>query len=168
MIVTTEGRDPARNPPPLRTPARQRRTREYPVAVLVNHSSASGAELMSAALQDLKRAVLVGTTTFGKGSVQSIIPGDNGTAIRLTTAKYFSPSHRPIHEVGITPDIVCDLTPEEEKRIMEDQAARGSAAPDPRAMAQLGDRQLERAATALRGLLLLRAAPVKEPAKEGK
>ena len=68
---------------------------------------------MAGCLQDLRRAVIVGEQTFGKGSVQSVIQLQDGAALRLTTAKYYTPSHKVIHEKGITPDIVIPLTPEE-------------------------------------------------------
>jgi len=157
-VVTTEGRPGAENPPPLRTPARQRRARAYPLIVLVNHNSASASELVSGALQDLGRAVIVGTTTFGKGSVQSIIPSDRGTAIRLTTARYFTPSHKMIHGVGITPNLIATLTPEEEKHLFESFRDRALAKPDPSSLVKGGDRQLERAITALKGILAYKPA----------
>ena len=163
-VVTTEGRPGASNPPALRTPGRQRRVRPYPITVLVNHNSASAAELVAGALQDLGRAVIVGTTTFGKGSVQSIIPGDRGTAIRLTTARYFTPSHKMIHGVGIIPNLIATLNPEEEKRVFESFRDRTLSQPDPTALAKLGDRQLERAITALNGILAYKAVTV--PAKK--
>jgi carboxyl-terminal processing protease len=159
-VVTTEGRDPAKNPPPLKTAARQRRARTWPMALLVNHASASGAELMAGALQDLGRAVIIGTTTFGKGSVQSIIPGDNKSAVRLTTARYFTPKHRAIHEKGIVPDIIAPLTTAEESKLM-DYWRKAPADPDPVRLAKLGDRQLERAVTALKGVLVYRGGQKK-------
>ena len=158
-VVSTEGRPGATNPPALRTPARQRRVRPYPITVLVNHNSASAAELVAGALQDLARAVITGTTTFGKGSVQSIIPGDRGTAIRLTTARYFTPSRKMIHGVGITPNLIATLTPGEEKRVFESFRDRTLSQPDPTVLAGLGDRQLERAITALNGILAYKAQP---------
>ena len=163
-VVTTEGRPGASNPPALRTPARQRRVRPYPITVLVNHNSASAGELVAGALQDLGRAVIVGTTTFGKGSVQSIIPGDRGTAIRLTTARYFTPSHKMIHGVGITPNLIATLSPDEEKRVFESFRDRTLSQPDPATLSNLGDRQLERAITALNGILAYKSvtAPVKK------
>ena len=161
VVVTTEGRDAAKNPPPLKTPARQRRSRTYPLAVLVNHASASGAELMAGALQDLGRAVIVGTTTFGKGSVQSIIPGDNKSAIRLTTAHYFTPKHRAIHEKGVVPDIIAPLTADEEAKLMDYLRKAPEGGSDPVRLARLGDRQLERAVTVLQGVMALRALPKK-------
>ena len=77
-----------------------------PMVVLVNGGSASASEIVSGALQDHKRAVLMGTQTFGKGSVQTILPLGNDTAIKLTTARYYTPSGRSIQVKGITPDIV--------------------------------------------------------------
>lgn len=163
-VVTTEGRPGASDPPALRTPGRQRRVRPYPITVLVNHNSASAAELVAGALQDLGRAVIVGTTTFGKGSVQSIIPGDRGTAIRLTTARYFTPGHKMIHGVGIIPNLIATLSPEEEKRVFESFRDRTLSQPDPTALTKLGDRQLERAITALNGILAYKT--VTAPAKK--
>ncbi|RYD38221.1 MAG: S41 family peptidase [Verrucomicrobiaceae bacterium] len=172
-VVSIEGRPGAQNPPPLLTPARQRRVRSWPMTVLVNHGSASASELVSGALQDLGRAVIVGTTTFGKGSVQSIIPSGRGTAIRLTTARYFTPGHHPIHGHGITPNLISTLTAGDEKRIFEYFRDHGAAQPDPAALAKLGDRQLERAVTALRGILAYKpsgaaatAAPAPAPASD--
>jgi len=76
-----------------------------PLIVLINNGSASAAEIVAGALQDQKRAVLLGDTTYGKGSVQSIIPLNNKGAIRLTISKYYLPSGRSIAEIGVTPDI---------------------------------------------------------------
>ncbi len=156
VVATTEGRSASQNPPPYKTPARKRRERTYPLIVLVNHGSASGAELMAGALQDLGRATILGTTTFGKGSVQSIIPGEDGTAVRLTTARYFTPKHRLIHGLGITPDILAPSSPEEEKRLMEFYRDQSKPNRDLLLIAKLGDSQLERAATALQGALTWR------------
>ena len=76
-----------------------------PLIVLINNGSASAAEIVAGALQDQKRAVLLGETTYGKGSVQSIIPLKNKGAIRLTVSKYYLPSGKSISEVGVHPDI---------------------------------------------------------------
>lgn len=80
----------------------------YPMMVLVNQGSASASEIVAAAMQDWGKAVIIGTTTFGKGSVQTILPLSDGSGLRLTTAKYYTPRGESIHMVGVKPDIVVD------------------------------------------------------------
>lgn len=84
---------------------------EFPIVVLVNNGSASASEIVAGALQDHKRAVVLGTKTFGKGSVQTILPLDDSSALRLTTARYFTPKGRSIQATGIVPDIVMENAP---------------------------------------------------------
>ena len=116
LVVFTRGRD---NRMERAYRARARDTfPAVPMAVLINGYSASASEIVAGALQDNRRAVLVGEKSFGKGSVQSVLPQDGGTAIRLTTAKYYTPSERVIHDVGIEPDVVVPMSVENWRNIL--------------------------------------------------
>ena len=107
-VVTTRGRE-GESAEPMKTPDRQRRIRDYPVVVLLDRMSASASELTAGALQDLKRATIVGEVSYGKGSVQNIIKMGGGTALRLTIATYHTPSGNTPHRKGITPDVAVVL-----------------------------------------------------------
>lgn len=114
-IVSTKGRRPSQS---TVTKSRQdpHEFLDWPVVVLINHGSASGSEIFAGALKDNKRGVILGTKSFGKGSVQSVIPLPDGSGIRLTTSKYFTPSGVSIHGTGIEPDIVIKrIAPPEQK-----------------------------------------------------
>lgn len=134
---------------------------DIPMVVLVNAGSASASEIVAGALQDHNRAILVGEKTFGKGSVQSVLPMDEGAALRLTTARYYTPANRMIHEKGIEPDIVVPMSPDDWRALMlqrareentlaiEDEASEGAA--------HVSDVQLERAVSILKGIMTYQA-----------
>lgn len=103
---------------------------DFPIIVLVNEGTASASEIVSGALQDHKRAIIVGTRSFGKGSVQTIIPLNDGNGIKLTTAKYYTPSGRSIQEKGIAPDVEVllqknnDKTQDNAKQVIREENLR--------------------------------------------
>ncbi|PYM17201.1 MAG: peptidase S41 [Candidatus Rokuibacteriota bacterium] len=136
LVVYTEGRIRNQN---MRFSAHAKKAyTQIPMVVLVNQGSASASEIVAGALQDYQRAMIVGTQTFGKGSVQTIIPLSDGSGLRLTTAKYFTPKGRSIHGKGIAPDIVVEAPKE--------PAGKDRPLPNPDPLEELKkDVQLQRA-----------------------
>ncbi len=102
LVVYTEGRDEGSRQEFRATPSDQA---QYPMVILINEGSASASEIVAGALQDQRRALVVGMPSFGKGSVQTVYPLEDGSGLRLTTALYYTPAGRSIQEVGIAPDI---------------------------------------------------------------
>jgi carboxyl-terminal processing protease len=156
LIVSTEGRTGPLKSEKYKATGRD----EYPhlhVAILVNKWSASASEIVSGCLQDVKRAYIVGERTFGKGSVQSIMPLSDGTALRLTTAKYYTPSHKVIHEHGITPDAQVPMTQEEEEALYLKRVLGGFDSLEDEQKDKINefqDRQLDRATDYLKGQII--------------
>lgn len=105
-IVSTKGRHLAQDMNTLSEGPNTEKILDWPIAILINQGSASGSEIFAGALKDNKRAIIVGEQSFGKGSVQSVLPLPDGSGLKLTTSKYFTPSGVSIHGTGITPDII--------------------------------------------------------------
>ena len=167
LIVSTQGRKPddredyraESEGAPLR----------LPVAVLINAGSASAAEIVAGALKDTGRAVIVGERSYGKGSVQSIFKLKNGEGLRLTTARYFTPSGVSIHEKGIAPQVEVVMTPEEDNKLRIQRArydmGRAKEFTERFGFTLIEDRQLQAALDVLKGVSILadRSAPVGSP-----
>jgi carboxyl-terminal processing protease len=156
LVVSTEGRNPTQNTA-RKAAGRGDEIKGVPIAVLVNFGSASAAEIVSGCLQDLERAIVIGEQTFGKGSVQSVVELEGGAALRLTTAKYYTPSHKVIHEKGITPDVEVLLTDDEERDILTRRAPGGVESlegEERKRVEDSRDPQLDRATDLLKGINL--------------
>ena len=151
-VVSTQGRV-ASQEREYATSAATKERAKFPLAVLVNEGSASGAEIVSGALKDLKRAIVVGETTFGKGSVQNVMQLPDGSALRFTTAKYYTPSKQVIHGNGVAPNIAVPMSAEQEHVLF---ASRNSdtKVEDEKTQVRSRDPQLFRAIDALKGVMI--------------
>jgi len=156
LVVTTEGRDSGESSA-RRAAGPGDELKGEPIVILVNLGSASAAEIVTGCLKDLHRAVILGEKTFGKGSVQSIFPLDDGSALKLTIAKYYTPAHQVIHEHGITPDIYVPMSDEEQAAIIIQRSPgelEGLDHVSRLRVEKVQDVQLERAEDLLKGMLL--------------
>lgn len=152
---------------------------DMPLAILINEGSASGSEIVAACLQDYKRAIILGTKSFGKASVQSIIPLSDGSALRLTTSKYYTPSGKVIHETGVTPDIevpegkietaVKEKVDTENAEEIFDKLEKKDAAeekPDVKETDYKKDNQLMRAVDVIKAIRIFKDTPKQNEKKE--
>src|SRR5216117_1190957 len=152
-VVSTQGRVASQQHDYATSGAKKERP-NFPIALLINEGSASGAEIVAGALKDLHRAVLVGETTFGKGSVQNVMQLPDGSAVRFTTAKYYTPSKQVIQGNGVAPNIRVAMTAEQERSLF---ALRNMGNMKPEAdkgIIKARDPQMLRAIDALKGVMI--------------
>ncbi len=152
-VVSTEGRVASQQHDYATSGAKKERP-NFPMALLINEGSASGAEIVSGALKDLHRAILVGETTFGKGSVQNVMQLPDGSAVRFTTAKYYTPGKQVIQGNGVAPNIQVAMTPEQERVLFALRNAENVKPEDERTIIKAKDPQMLRAIDALKGVMI--------------
>ena len=153
MVVSTQGRASSQQHE-YSTPVGIKERPRIPVVVLVNEGSASGSEIVAGALKDLHRAIVVGETTFGKGSVQNVMQLPDGSALRFTTAKYFTPSKQVIQGNGVVPNIRVSLSLEQERAVAALRNDDKIKPEDATAVIKAKDLQLMRAIDALKGVMI--------------
>jgi len=166
-VVSTQGRVPSQQHDYSTSTVSKPRP-NFPMVLLVNEGSASGAEIVAGALKDLRRAVLVGETTFGKASVQNVLQLPDGSAVRFTTAKYYTPSRQVIQGNGVTPNIRVGMTAEQE-RALYGLRNSGNVKPDDETnIIKTKDPQMLRAVDALKGVMIYaqQSAPKAEAVKK--
>jgi carboxyl-terminal processing protease len=152
-VVSTQGRAASQQRDYMTSAVAKERP-PFPLAVLVNEGSASGAEIVSGALKDLHRAILVGETTFGKGSVQNVLQLPDGSALRFTTAKYYTPSKQVIHGNGVAPNIRVSMSPEQERALFALRSSDNAKPEDDKNLIKSKDPQMLRAIDALKGVMI--------------
>ena len=152
-VVSTQGRVASQQHDYSTSGAKKERP-SFPMVVLINEGSASGAEIVAGALKDLHRAVLVGETTFGKGSVQNVMQLPDGSAVRFTTAKYYTPSKQVIQGNGVTPNIRVAMTAEQERSLFALRNTGNMKPEDDKGIIKARDPQMLRAIDALKGVMV--------------
>src|SRR5213076_3380777 len=152
-VVSTQGRVASQQHDYSTSGARKERP-PFPMALLINEGSASGAEIVSGALKDLHRAILVGETTFGKGSVQNVMQLPDGSAVRFTTAKYYTPGKQVIQGNGVTPNIRVPMTAEQERTLFTLRNAENVKPDEEKNIIKTKDPQMLRAIDALKGVMI--------------
>src|SRR6184192_3775621 len=153
-VVSTQGRVASQQREYTTSGAAKERP-HFPMTVLVNEGSASGAEIVCGALKDLHRAIVVGETTFGKGSVQNVMQLPDGSALRFTTAKYYTPSKQVIHGNGVTPNIRVSMSVEQERQLFTARSSGDTIKPDEdKNFIKSTDPQMLRAIDALKGVMI--------------
>lgn len=166
-VVSTQGRVASQQRDYATSGGIKERAR-FPIAVLINEGSASGAEIVAGALKDLRRAVLVGETTFGKGSVQNVMQLPDGSALRFTTAKYYTPSKQVIQGNGVSPNIRVPMTAEQERALFVLRNSDNVKPEDEKNIIKGKDPQMLRAIDALKGVMVYaqESAPKIDPVKK--